>query len=137
MKVKVAHFGYFFGKFNSMHGIYRLANGEKQISTCKFCSSFNDPIEHVCYDCLIFRSIFFAATRFHQAQNFHERYFEKPLILFNVSNQPALYKTFILKATSIFYVVALEQTIFLHISNQVLVKKNAFINSSCERIFLR
>ena len=59
----------------------------------------------------------------------------KPLILFNDCNQHASYKTFILKATSIFCVVVLEQKILLDISNQVFVKKTAFVHSFCERIF--
>ena len=132
---KVAHFGYFFGKFNSRHGINRLTNGEKRINTCKFCSSLNDTIEHVCYDCPISRLILLRLQNFIRDKICTNVILSKPLILFNVCNQPASYKTFILKATSIFRVVVLEQKILLDISNQVLAKKNAFILTSCERIF--
>ena len=135
MTFKLAHFGYFFGKFNSRHGINRLTNGEKRINTCKFCSSLNDTIEHVCYDCPISRLILLRLQDFIRDKISTNVILSKPLILFNVCNQSASYKTFILKATSIFRVVVLEQKILLDISNQVLAKNNAFIHSSCERIF--
>ena len=104
---KVAHFGYFFGKFNSRHGINRLTNGEKRINTCKFCSRLNDTIEHVCYDCPISRLILLRLQDFIRYKISTNVILSKPLILFNVCNQPASYKTFILKATSIFRVVVL------------------------------
>ena len=131
---KVSHFGYFFGEFNSRHGINWLTNGEKRINTCNFCSSLNDTIEHVCYDCPIFRLILLRQD-FIRDKISTNIFLNKPLILFNVCNQPSSYKTYILKATSIFRVVVLEQKILPDISNQVLAKKNAFIHSSCERIF--
>ena len=131
----MAHFGYFFGKFNSRHGINCLTNGEKRINTCKFCSSLNDTIEHVCYDCPISRLTLLRPQDYVRDKISMNVILSKPLILFNVCKQPASYKTFILKATSIFRVVVLEQKILLDISNQILTKKNAFINSSCERNF--
>ena len=134
MTFKVEHFGYFFRKFNSRHAIIRLTNGEKRINTCKFCSSL-DTIEHVRYDCLISRLILLRLQDFTRHKISTNVILGKPLILFNVCNQLASYKTFILKATSIFRIVVLEQKILLDISNQVLAKKNAFFHSSCERIF--
>ena len=105
---KVAHFGYFFDKFNSRHGINRLIDGEKRINTCKFCSSLNDTIEHVCYDCPIYRLILLRLQDFIREKIFMTVVLSKPLILFNVCNQPGSYKTFILKTTSIFRVVVLD-----------------------------
>ena len=92
-------------------------------------------IEHVCYDCPISRLILLRLQNYIRDKICTNVILSKPLILFNVCNQPGSYKTFILKATSIFRVVVLEQKILLDISNQVLAKKNAFIHSSCERIF--
>ena len=129
------HFGYFFGKFNSRHGINRFTNGEKQINTRKFCSSLNDTLEHVCYDCPISRLILLRQQDFIRDKISMNVILSKPLILFNVCNRPASYKTFILKATSIFRVVVLEQKILLDIYNQILAKKNAFKHSSRESIF--
>ena len=134
MTFKVSYFGYFFGKFNSRHGISRLAIGEKRINTCKFCSSLNDTIEHVCYDCPISRLIFLRLQNFISDKISMHVIWSKPLILFNVCNQPASYKNFFLKALSIFRVVVLEQKILLIISNQVLLKKTAFVHSSCKQL---
>ena len=102
---------------------------------CKFCSNLNDTIGHVCYDCPISRSILLRLQDLIRDKISMNIISSKPSILFNVCNQPASYKTFILKATSIFRLVVLEQKILLDISNQVLAKKNAVIHSSCERIF--
>ena len=95
---KVVHFGYSFGKFNSRHRINRLTNRKKKrINTCKFCSSFNDKIEHVCYDCPISRLILLRLQDFIRDKISMNVILSKHLILFNVCNQPASYKTFILK----------------------------------------
>ena len=83
---KVAHFGYFFGKFNSRHGINCFTYGEKRINTRKFCSSFNDTIEHVFYDCPISRLIHLQLQDFLRDKISVTVLLSKPLILFNVCN---------------------------------------------------
>ena len=86
---KVALFGYFLSKFNSRHGINCLTNGEKRINTRKFCPSLNDTIEHVCHDCPISRLILLRVQDFIRDKISMNVILGKPLILFNVCNQPA------------------------------------------------
>ena len=93
---KVAHFGYFFGKFNSRNGINHLTNGEKRINTRKFCSCFINTTEHVCCDCPISRLILLRLQDFIKDKISINIILSKPLILFIVGNQSASYKTFIL-----------------------------------------
>ena len=97
--------------------------------------SLNNTIEHLCYDCPISCLILLRLQNFIRDKISMNVILSKPFILFNVCNQPASYKTFILKATLVFRVVVPEQKILLDVSNQVLAKKYAFIHSSCERIF--
>ena len=134
---KVAHSGFFFGRFNVTHNIRDLSNGGKRINSCKFCSSPNDVTRHVFYECPISRRILFKLQDCLRQKTQTQVILTKSTVLYNVCQQPERLKPLILKSIATYREIILEEKLRYDASNQLLKKTESFINATCQSILAR
>ena len=114
---KVAHSGFFFGRFNATHNMRELPNGGKRINDCKFCSSPNDVTRHVFCECPISRQILFKLQDFLHQKTQSPVILTKSTVLHNVSQQPERLRNLILQTIAIYRAILLEEKFRYDASN--------------------
>ena len=131
---KVAHSGFFFGKFNSNHNITTLPNGQKRFNACKFCQQNADKSRHVFYECHVSRKILLNLQAFIFQKTKQKLLLNMPIVLYNVCQTPANLKPSVLRLLSVYRIRLLEEKLRLDSINCPVQNVPLFIQSLTDTI---
>ena len=131
---KVAHSGFFFGRFNRNHNINTFRNGQHRNNLCKFCSSPNDVTKHVFYECPVSTQILLKLQDFARRETHTQITLTKSTVLYNTCHCPAQIKVFILKLVAIYRFIVMLEKMSYDTFNQTVQDKGKFVSSVSGKI---